>query len=69
EFNGGERPDLRGLLLSAVALDRIEELPWLDGDLRDIEDPVLVSAMISILDDERAEEWQIRMQEIMQSIQ
>jgi hypothetical protein len=55
--------------LSAVALDRIEELPWLDGNLRDIEDPVLVSAMISILDDERAEEWQIRMQEIMQSIQ
>lgn len=69
EFDGDERPDLRGLLLSAVALDRIDELPWLEVDVQKIEDPVLVSAMISILDDERAGKWQLRMQELMQSIE
>ena len=69
EFDGVERPDLRGLLLSAVALDRIDEIPWLDSGVQEIEDPVLVSAMISVLDDERVIIWQNRMNELMQSLE
>ena len=69
EFDGVERPDLRGLLLSAVALDRIDEIPWLDSGVQEIEDPVLVSAMISVLDDERVVIWQNRMNELMQSLE
>ena len=44
-LDGPDRPDLRGLLLAATALDRVEELDWIE--VESIDDPLLASGFFT----------------------
>lgn len=58
-LDGPDRPDLRGLLLAATALDRVEELDWIEVER--IEDPLLASGFFTATGNDR---WQQRFKEL-----
>jgi len=58
-LEGPDRPDLRGLLLAATALDRVVELDWIE--IERIEDPLLASGFFTATADER---WEQRFKEL-----
>jgi hypothetical protein len=58
-LDGPDRPDLRGLLLAATALDRVEELDWIE--VESIDDPLLASGFFTATGSDR---WQQRFKEL-----
>ena len=59
--DGPDRPDLRGLLLAGVALDRLEDLEWLIESPEEVDDPLLASGLLAVLEGVEAETWSARL--------